>query len=74
MLSAPKGEDLFRLSNLKLVLGTSGVPQVSAGSRVVRTEIFTTTGEQVGSMRKGVNIVRSIHADGSVTISKVVVR
>ena len=74
ILAAPKGEDLFRLSNLKLVLGTSGVPQVSTGSRVVRTEIFTTTGEQVGSMRKGVNIVRSIHADGSVTISKVVVR
>lgn len=74
MLSAPKGEDLFRLSNLKLVLGTSDVNKVSTESQVVRIEIFTTSGEQIGSMRKGVNLVRKTHADGSVTMSKVVVR
>lgn len=75
ILSTPEREDMFRLSNLKLIIDTSKIESVeSEDSFVVSTEIFSMSGEQLGSLRKGVNIIRKTHHDGHVTVSKVIVR
>lgn len=74
ILSTPEGEDLFRLSNLKLIIDTSKIESVDANSTVVNTEIYSTSGEQLGATRKGVNIIRKTHQDGHVSVNKVIVR
>ena len=45
-----------------------------ATGKVVRTEVFSINGTRQAGMTKGVNIVRSTHADGSVTTRKVIVK
>ena len=45
-----------------------------ATGKVVRTEVFSINGTRQAGMTKGVNIVRSTHADGFVTTRKVIVK
>ena len=75
ILSTPEREDMFKLSNLKLIIDTSKIEAVDAeDSSVVTTDIFSTSGEQLGTLRKGVNIIRKTHQDGHVSVSKVIIR
>lgn len=75
ILSTPEREDMFKLSNLQLILDTSKIEALDADdSSVVATDIFSTYGEQLSSIRKGVNIIRKTHLDGHVSVSKVIVR
>lgn len=72
ILSVPKGEDLFRLFNLALKLETDmKVDDSSISTTIVRTEILSPTGERLSRMGKGLNILRQVHSDGSVTVVKV---
>ena len=41
------------------------------GAAVVKREIFTLGGAKVYKLQQGVNIIRNIHADGTVTVKKV---
>ena len=50
--------------NINEVIGT--------GAAVVKRDIFTLGGAQVGKLQQGVNIIRNIHADGTVTVKKVI--
>lgn len=50
--------------NINEVIGTS--------APVVKRDIFTLGGAQVGKLQQGVNIIRNIHADGTVTVKKVI--
>lgn len=45
---------------------------ISTGAPVVKRDIFTLGGAQVGKLQQGVNIIRNIHADGTVTVKKVI--
>lgn len=45
---------------------------VGTGAAVVKREIFTLGGAQVGKLLQGVNIIRNTHADGTVTVKKVI--
>ena len=74
MLTAPKGDDLFRVSDLRLKTGTTGITAMTSDSPVLHSDIFTTSGEQLSSLQKGVNIIRSTHSDGKVTVRKVIVK
>lgn len=74
MLTAPKGDDLFRVSDLRLTTGTTGIAAMASDSPVLHSDIFTTSGEQLSSLQKGVNIIRSTHSDGKVTVRKVIVK
>ena len=66
---------MFRLSNLKLILDTSKIDAVGADdTSVVATSIFSASGEQLGSLRKGVNIIKKTYQDGHVSVSKVIVK
>ena len=51
-----------------------GILTVASDAKVVRMEVFSINGVRQAGMTKGVNIVRSTHADGSVTTRKVLVR
>ena len=42
------------------------------GAAVVKREIFTLGGAKVNKLQQGVNIIRNIHADGTVTVKKVI--
>ena len=74
ILREPGGEDMFRLSNLRLIIDTSDIHTMESDNSVVNTDIYSTSGEQLGAMRKGVNIIRKTHQDGHVSVSKVIVR
>ena len=75
ILTPPERDDMFRLSNLKLILDTSKIDAVGADdTSVVATSIFSTSGEQLGSLRKGVNIIKKTYQDGHVSVSKVIVK
>ena len=55
--------------------GTTGIEEIAGdASDVVATEIYDIRGMRLTSLTQGVNIVRSIHADGNVTVKKVVVK
>lgn len=45
---------------------------IGTGAAVVKREIFTLGGAQVGKLQQGVNIIRNTHADGTVTVKKVI--
>ncbi len=45
---------------------------VGTGAAIVKREIFTLGGAKVGKLQQGVNIIRNIHADGTVTVMKVI--
>lgn len=49
----------------------TGIRAAGNTSEIVRTEYFTTDGLQLPSPRKGINIIRHTHRDGSVTHRKV---
>ena len=51
-----------------------GIVPVQPAGDIVRTEIYTTNGARVGSMVKGINIIRRTYANGAVKTSKVIVR
>ncbi len=51
-----------------------GIATVQPAGDIVRTEIYTTNGSRVGSMVKGINIIRRTYANGVVKTSKVIVR
>ena len=75
ILTPPERDDMFRLSNLKLILDTSKIDAVGADdTSVVATSIFSASGEQLGSLRKGVNIIKKTYQDGHVSVSKVIVK
>lgn len=55
--------------------GTTGIEEIAGdASDVVATEIYDTRGIRLSSLTQGINIVRSIHADGNVTVKKVVIK
>lgn len=64
--------------NLKYVKGSgTGINNIAVGEQtgdVVATEIFNASGMKLNSLKKGVNIVKSTMSDGSVKVSKVVVK
>ena len=55
-------------------LGKSGIEEVETGAPVLATEIYTLDGVRVSVPQQGINIIRTIHADGAVTIQKVLVK
>ena len=55
-------------------LGKSGIEEVETGSPVLATEIYTLDGVRISVPQQGINIIRTIHTDGAVTIQKVLVR
>lgn len=55
--------------------GTTGIEEIAGdASDVVATEIYDIRGMRLTSLTQGINIVRSIHADGNITVKKVVVK
>ena len=55
-------------------LGKSGIEEVETSAPVLATEIYTLDGVRVSVPQQGINIIRTIHADGAVTIQKVLVK
>ena len=69
--------DWVMMDNWKLYYhGTNSIYTVEevigTGAAVVKREIFTLGGAQVGKLQQGVNIIRNTHADGTVTVKKVI--
>ena len=78
---AQASNDWVMMDNWKLYyLGTEskfkpeGIENVvlGNGAAVVKREIFTLGGAKVNKLQQGVNIIRNIHADGTVTVKKVI--
>jgi len=51
-----------------------GILTVATAAKVVRTEVYSINGTRQAALAKGVNIVRTTHADGTVTTRKVLVK
>gem|GEM_PF-1378854 len=49
-------------------------PRVPESSPIIRTEYFTTDGIRLASPQQGLNIIRHTHQDGTVNVSKVMIR
>lgn len=69
--------DWVMMDNWKLYYhGTNSIYTVEevigTDAAVVKREIFTLGGAQVGKLQQGVNIIRNTHADGTVTVKKVI--
>ena len=78
---AQASNDWVLMDNWKLYyLGTEskfkpssiGSVVLGNGAAVVKREIFTLGGAKVNKLQQGVNIIRNIHADGTVTVKKVI--
>ena len=69
-------KDWIMIDNWKLYYhgtNSTGIEAVvGTGAAVVKREIFTLGGAQVGKLQQGVNIIRNTHADGTVTVKKVI--
>lgn len=63
----------FKLSYVKGTTGIENINGEKAGD-VVSTKIYDINGVQYNSLKRGVNIVKSVMSDGSVKVRKVVVK
>ena len=54
--------------------GNQGIEDVVSISPIVATEIFTLDGMRISVPQQGINIIRTIHADGKIEIKKVLVK
>ena len=77
------GDDWVTLDNWKLYYhGTAskfkptsvGEVFVAAPSAPVKVEVYNLNGVRLNKLQKGVNIIRTIHADGQVTVKKRLVK
>ena len=69
----------FAMDNIKVRFPKSVEPPtantaISQNTEVVNTEIFTIDGQKVESLQKGVNIIKTYFTDGSVKVSKRIVK
>lgn len=56
----------------KVEYGTgTGISNPAAGTGTVKSETFTAGGIKTSGTVKGVNIIRTTHTDGSVTVKKI---
>lgn len=73
-----KGNDWTFVKSFKLsyVKGTTGIENINGekAGDVVSTKIYDINGVQYNSLKRGVNIVKSVMSDGSVKVRKVVVK
>lgn len=69
-------KDWIMIDNWKLYYHGTNSQDINevlgTGAAVVKRDIFTLGGAQVGKLQQGVNIIRNIHADGTVTVKKVI--
>ncbi len=56
------------------VSGVSAIDEVSAAKEVVATHIYSISGAEIPALKSGVNFVKKIYSDGSVTTEKVQVK
>lgn len=69
--SKPKYDDRIEISNLSVTY-TDGVKGVEkANGEVVRTEYYTLNGQRVAQPQKGINLVKTVYADGTTRVVKV---
>lgn len=52
----------------------SGISNVQPDGEIVRTEIYSLSGTRLPAMKRGINIVKKVYANGTVKARKVVVR
>lgn len=65
--------DRFLIRNLSLeLINANGIEGVSNSEKeIVRTEIFSVSGERLGALRKGLNLVRLTYSDGTSATRKI---
>lgn len=71
-----EGEDIVK-GNKRCyykIVATSAVDEVTAAGEVVEMHIYSVTGAEKGKLEQGVNIVKKVYSDGSVTTEKVQVK
>lgn len=56
------------------IKGTDAIDEVSAAKEVVATHIYSISGAEIPALRPGINFVKKIYSDGSVTTEKVQVK
>lgn len=52
----------------------SGISNAQPDGEIVRTEIYSLSGTRLPAMKRGINIVKEVYANGTVKARKVVVR
>lgn len=67
------GLDRLAVSNLALHLQKTSISGPDTDKQIVRTEIYSLDGKQLNQLQKGVNIVRQVYSDGTVSTSKQIV-
>ena len=73
ILTTPKGNDKFTLSNLALQMADyNAIEAVNTDANVVKTEIFSLSGKRLNNIQKGVNIVKETMADGTQKTHKII--
>ena len=73
ILTTPKGDDKFTLSNLALQMADyNAIEAVNTDANVVKTEIFSLSGKRLNKIQKGVNIVKETMADGTQKTHKII--
>lgn len=58
------------MQKVEYATGT-GINTPAAGTEIVKSETFTAGGIKTSGTVKGVNIMRTTHTDGSVTVKKI---
>ena len=56
------------------IKGADAIDEVSAAKEVVATHIYSISGAEIPALRPGINFVKKIYSDGSVTTEKVQVK
>lgn len=75
ILSNPKGDDKFTLSNLALQMADyNAIEAVNTDANVVKTEIFSLSGKRMNKNQKGIYIVKETMEDGTQKTYKVVTK
>lgn len=67
------GEDCLRIDSFGIEIQGAGVSNIAIDGGA-RQEFYDISGKRLDGPQKGINIVRTIHADGSSTVQKIILR